>query len=98
MEQEKSNMATTDSTDTTSAAESSASKQQRLLSNGYDFTHFESYFAEHRKMKQEEELYVLRKRGMKQHRNSCSKEECVEGSQGGLEDEPDISSFVAGKA
>lgn len=93
-------VATDSATGTTSAADNSESKQQRLLSNGYDFTHFESYFAEHRKMKQEEELYVLRKRGMKQHRNSCSKEELVDrGSpQGGLDDDPDITSYVAGKA
>lgn len=57
-------------TETGDHLQASARSKQQTLSNGYDFTHFESYFAEHRKLKEEEERYVLRKRGLKQHREN----------------------------
>lgn len=82
-----------DETCPNSAGDAPSSKQ-RLLSNGYDFTHFESYFAEHRKMKQEEERYVLRKR-MKQ-RTSSSKDDFAGTSPDCPDNDTDIADYPEG--
>lgn len=80
-----------DETRPDSAGDAPPSSKQRLLSNGYDFTHFESYFAEHRKMKQEEERYVLRKR-MKQ-RNSSSKDDFAGTSPECHDNDTDVADY-----